>query len=280
LLNLRGIKARPHDLDAMIALRPSLVELHCSSDDLKWKTTRASYGVPLAVHVPEYSNGELLDPASLDEAARLRAQDLYVDAVYSAIGWAAAFNGRPRVVFHPGGQTVEEHARGGHEELSDALGKTVDAMKAAAGDDVEVLIENLPKVCWFNAGSWRARHMTSGVDIAEFCRWKKIGATLDLCHLHLTPHDVISEIACMKPHIRHVHYSDGRFKKDGREVYEEGLQIGEGDMPLPSYLSELAGLPGDIFGVPEIWFGHENGGSAFVEAWKRTQASVMAAAGR
>ena len=279
MINLRGIKTRPHDLDQMLALNPTLVEMHCSADDLLWKPTRSNYAVPLAVHVPEYKAGELLDPASLEEAKRLRAQDLYVDAVCAALEWAPAFTGRPRAVFHPGGQSSEEKPQDDALALASALSKTVEAMKAAAGKDVDILIENLPKVCWFNGGSWKAQHMTSGFEIAGFCRAHEIGATLDLCHLHLTPHDVVNEIRDMRPFVRHVHYSDGFFKKAGREVYEEGLQIGEGDMPLPSYLAELSGLPHDIFGVPEIWYGHENGGAAFVEAWKRTQASVLAAAG-
>lgn len=278
MINIRGIKARPHDIEAMMALSPALVELHCSADDLKW-TPSGHFGVPLAVHVPEYADGELLDPASLDEDKRLRAQELYSQAAGRAAAWARFFSGRPRVVFHPGGQTCDEKSTDKAQDLFEALGKTVTAMKTAAGADVDVLIENLPAICWFNGGSWRAQHMTSGGEIKTFCRAHKIGATLDLCHLHLTPHNVGPEIAWMRDVVKHVHYSDGRFKNGGKEVYEEGLQINDGDMPLPDYFSHLVGLPDDIYAVPEIWYGHENGGAAFVEAWKRIQTRILATAG-
>lgn len=280
MINIRGCKARPHDIDAMVTLRPSLIELHCSADDLSWRPSRL-YAVPLALHVPEYYEGELLDPASLDEAKRLRAQAIYVKAAVAAVSWSPMFRSRPRVVFHPGGQSCDEHPHGDRDALMAALGKTVDAMKAVAGDAVDVLIENLPEVCWFNGGSWKAQYMTRGTDLAEFCTWKKIGATLDLCHLHLTPHDVRAEIRAALPHVRHVHYSDGIYQVDGHAVYKEGLQIGDGDMPLRQYLSELASAGGvgddTIYAVPEIWYGHENAGAGFVKAWETLESKLESA---
>ncbi len=277
MINIRGVKARPHDIDVMAALNPSVIEMHCSADDLLWRPDRL-YGVPLAVHVPEYCGGELLDPSSLDEAKRLRAQAMYVKATVAAASWSPMFRGRPRVVFHPGSQSCDENPRGDRDALMAALGKTVDAMKVVSGDGVDVLIENLPEICWFNGGSWKAQFMTRGTDLAEFCTWKRIGATLDLCHLHLTPHDVIGEIRAALPHVRHVHYSDGIYRVDGHDVYKEGLQVGDGDMPLASYLRELLAVGGEtVYAVPEIWYGHENRGAGFVQAWKALESRMESA---
>ena len=70
MISLRGCKARPHDVDTMFGLKPSIIELHCSADDLLWRPLHL-YDVPLAVHVPEYYEGELLDPASLTNDERV-----------------------------------------------------------------------------------------------------------------------------------------------------------------------------------------------------------------
>ena len=62
-INIRGIKARPHDIDQMLTHKPSFVEIHCSAGDLDWMPQN-NYDLPFAVHVPEYTkDGRLLDPA-------------------------------------------------------------------------------------------------------------------------------------------------------------------------------------------------------------------------
>src|SRR6185295_6729864 len=169
-------------------------------------------------------------------------------------------------------------------QLTQQLAKTVDAMLEASAADAEVLIENLPSTCWFFGGSWRAQIMTSGTELAAFCIQQGIGATLDLCHLHLTPHDVEAEILAALPHVRHLHYSDARWKDAaGKDVSQEGLQIGEGDMPLERYFAHLETLAESkkerIYAVPEVWFGHENDGAAFPLAWARLRERLGAPVG-
>jgi hypothetical protein len=287
-LDIRGIKARPHDLDAMMAHQPSLVELHCSVGDLSW-FPQQRYNVPLAVHLPEFSEqGELLDPASLDEGKRMRAQTIYAGAVKRAVEWGYFFQGRPRVVFHPGGAVPEGEEGPEREALLAALSKTTTAIQQAAGEAADVLVENLPGKCWFYGGSWDSLIMTTGRDLAAFCSAQGIGATLDLCHLHLAvgpehtdpaarARAVVAEITAALPHVQHVHYSGSQvYDAAGAWVNKEGLQVGEGDAGLPDYFEALAPVLGasarEVFAVPEIWFGHERGGAGFVEAWKRAQA--------
>ena len=52
MINTKGIKARPRDLDEMMKHGPSLVELHCSVKDLDWMPKK-KYKAQLAIHLPE-----------------------------------------------------------------------------------------------------------------------------------------------------------------------------------------------------------------------------------
>lgn len=271
MVNWRGIKARPRDIDAMIAHNPSLVELHCSLSDLDWRPSR-KYDVPMVLHVPEYDPaGELLDPASTDEDKFRRAQQVYVKAAAAAAAMTPYFTGWPMVVFHPGGDSpaTADDATEKNELRYQALARTIDAMQIAAGKRVRVLLENMPRSCWFFGGSWKANIVVSGKELAALGRRYGIGVTLDLCHLYLScvelRLDYLSEVeaALASGMVRHVHYSDAR-GTDG-----EGLQIGEGDLPLTAAIDLVEKYAPGVIAVPEIWFGHENGGAAFVEAWRR-----------
>lgn len=271
MLSARGIKARPRDLEVMIAHKPDLVELHCSLSDLRWKPER-QYGLPLAVHVPEYAeSGDLLDPASMDEPRRLAAEAVYVRTVESALEWGRAFCGVPRLVLHPGGATPEnpDDSRKNRESRYEALGRTMLAMREAAGEHVDVLLENLPRSCWFYGGAWKANIILGGRELAEIGQRFGVGVTLDICHLFQACNelklDFMEELRAALPQTRHVHYSDSI----GTEG--EGLQIGEGTLPLAeAFLHMDTAFRGrEVYAVPEIWFGHECGGRAFVQAWAK-----------
>ena len=251
----------------MMTHGPSLVEMHLSVQDLSWMPERI-YNAELAIHMPEYHDGRLLDPASPDESTRQYTSQIYAQASRRGAAWAPFFRGaRPKAVFHPGGMGVEPASEGAIRLMRDQLDKTIREMKEAAGEDVEILIENLPAHCWFFGGDWIANIFTSGRELAEACEKHGIGATLDLCHLFLAAndrkYDVMDEIRAAKPYVRHVHYSDAR------GIDGEGLQIGSGDMPLSQYLAELADL--NVKAVPEIWYGHEYEGAGFVTAWKEAE---------
>lgn len=265
MLNVRGIKARPHDLETMLDHKPSLVEMHCSVDDLKWEPTRR-YDLPLAVHLPEYHEGRLVDPAALGETERQAAANLYAEAVRRAAAWAPAFAGKPKVVFHPGGMSV--NLLGGRDVLRARaqLDKTIAAMTAAAGAGVEVLVENLPAHCWFFGGEWLANLATTPEAMASICREHEIGMTLDLCHLYLASQaqsfDVDEAVERLAPYTRHVHYS-GAKGVDG-----EGLALSdpENAFDFGRAVAPLRAL--DVTAVPEVWFGHEQAGAGFAQAWK------------
>lgn len=279
-LKLRGIKARPHDLRAMLAHGPSLVELHCSVDDLQWSPSGLQSGsVPLAVHLPEFHHGRLLDPAALEEGLREDAASVYVEGVKAAARWGVHFPAaRPKVVFHPGGNSVEKYSPAQAARARTQLLKTVGAMQQAArecGGTVEVLVENLPAHCWFFNGDWLASMATQPGDLVTLCAEMDLGLTLDLCHLYLASQehgfDPYAAVQVLKPLVRHVHYSGAK------GVAEEGLQVGEGDFDVARALALLADV--DAAAVPEIWYGHEDNGAKFLEAWSRVEQALTAPAG-
>jgi len=280
MLNLKGIKARPHDIDLMVRRKPSLVEMHCTVQDLNWMPAR-KFGCGLALHIPEYQTGgtgggRLLDPASLDEQKRKDAEVIYVQAAGRAAAWAPFFSqeltGKPKVVFHPGGMDITQWEQSRKDEAVLQLGKTIQAMKKAAGDKVEILLENMPTTCWFFSGNWFENIVTDCAQLRSICEAHSIGATLDLCHLHLASKadgfDPIADIKHIKALVQHVHYSDAEGDSG------EGLQIGEGEMDIAAYFRPIMDL--DVVAVPEIWFGHENGGYGFTEAWRRTEELLKA----
>ncbi|MBS3927795.1 MAG: TIM barrel protein [Sphingomonadales bacterium] len=272
MLNVRGIKARPRDLHEMMAHKPSLVEMHCSVDDLLW-TPPSTYDAPLAVHLPEYDKGDLVDAASLNETKRRAAEDLYCMAVRKAVQWAPHFaNCKPKIVFHPGGMDVDVFTQSQIDDARSQLGRTIESMVAAAGNEADILIENVPRHCWFFGGDWIANLGVDVKQMAEICTTHKIGMTLDLCHLYLASQamkfDVSEAVSLVKEHVRHIHYS-GAKGMDG-----EGLAIDDpaNTFDLGSELQRLRDI--DAVAVPEIWFGHENGGAGFVKAWASAEQAL------
>jgi len=269
-LNLRGIKARPLDIDAMMAHGPSLVEMHCSVDDLEWEP-KVARDVGLAVHLPEYHKGHLIDPASLNESERQATADIYSHAVERAASWALFFKGEAKIVFHPGGMSVRGLSLKDAARARLQLDKTISAMQCAALGNVEILIENVPRHCWFFGGEWLAGLGTRPEEIESICKDNGLKMTLDLCHLYLASQaekfDMDEAVARLKPLVRHIHYS-GAKGVDG-----EGLAIDdpEGEFLAAAALAGLADV--DATAVPEIWFGHEKNGAGFVEAWRAVESS-------
>lgn len=268
-LNLRGIKARPRDLDEMIALKPALVELHCSVADFDWMPTK-QYDIPLAIHLPEYdAEGGLFDIASLNSQQRVESAAFYARAIRCGIAWAPFFKGKPKIVFHPGGFSLEPYTSKQKDAANLALDTSITTMcRVNSAGLVDILVENLPGKCWHFGGDWIGNIGTSGKEIKTICKDHGIDATLDLCHLYLAAnkygYNVEREIEAMLENVKHVHYSDAE------GTGGEGLEIGKGTMPIKELTAHIIHL--DAVAVPEIWFGHLNGGIKFIEAWRQMEA--------
>lgn len=259
----RGLKARPHDIDAVMKLEPQLIEIHASSEDLEKKIT-GQYDIPLVVHFPEYDGTDLLDPASEDEKARLKAEGFYQRALEKTREWAKHFRGTPKAIIHPGGWSSEPVTK---SYLRDALyGNFHRTWSSFNATGVDLLVENMPPQPWFYGGQWYCSIFMDPRETRDFCIGNGYGLCLDICHAFLycnyvTNIKIMDFIKQVRPVLAHAHVSDAR------GVDGEGVQIGEGEMPLGEIFAYLKNI--QIGVVPEIWLGHKDGMQGFKTAWER-----------
>lgn len=258
----RGYKARPHDIEEVMMLNPEIIELHASDTDLL-KKIEGKYDVPVVVHLPEYEGKTLLDPASTNERDRLKAVKFFKDSLSVVREWGEHFKGSPKAIIHPGGWSVEPLKPWECDGLYNSLAQSISEFNL---DGIDFLIENMPPAPWFYGGQWYSNILKNPTDCRNFCTGG-IGFCFDICHAFLYCNDMGSItmqefMSIVRPIIGHVHFSDAR------GVDGEGLQIGEGDMPLKDIFRYLNPL--NVGAVSEIWQQHKDGLAGMIEAWKRT----------
>lgn len=264
----KGIKARPHDLAQVMTLNPELIEIHASSEDLS-KTIEGQYDVPLVVHFPEYDGTELLDPASDDENKRLQAETFYQRALDKTREWATHFRGTPKAILHPGGWSSEPvtktYIRNG---LYDNFHRTWSAFNRKG---IDLLVENMPPFPIYYGGMWNSSIFMDPRETRDYAIGNGYGVCVDVCHAalycnHIKNINIMDFIKHLRPVMAHAHISDAT------GVAGEGIQIGEGEMPLAEIINYLN--PIQIGVVPEVWFGHRDNFQGFKLAWERLNAMV------
>jgi N-acetylneuraminate synthase len=264
--NLRrpwGLKARFHDLEAILSLKPRVVEMHFSEDDVDFPFTppAAPYGQRLIVHAPEFSKQRLMDLCSLNDELRESSIALIQRTIDKAALLRPHFSGPASVVIHVGGMTMDEPVFDTRAMLDRAL----EAFKRFRTNGIILLPENLPPRPWYLGGQWCQNVFIHSEEMAEFCKELGLGMTLDICHaqLYCTAYhrDLIQYVRTCLPYVRHLHLSDAS------GIDGEGLQIGEGVVPWSEILDLLSGS--DFTWVPEIWSGHLHNAAGFVEALSR-----------
>lgn len=265
----RGIKARPHDLDKVLALNPELIEIHASSEDLS-KSLDGQHPIPLVVHLPEYDGSDLMDPASIDDKKRLKAVTFYNRALDVARAWGQHFKGTPKVIMHPGGWSSEPVRSFDKPHLYAQFSASMIDLNM---NGIDFLVENMPPNPFFYGGQWHCSIFMDPRECLDYCSGNGWGFCLDVCHAYLwcnhmeMPDKIMNFIRKVRPIIAHVHISDAK------DVAGEGLQIGEGTMPLKEIIRYLE--PIQIGVVPEIWFGHRDDFSGFKIAWERLNAMLI-----
>lgn len=260
----KGLKARPHDMAAVIELKPELVEIHASAEDLDKNIEGAFPNLPLVVHFPEYEGQELLDPASLDERKRVRAVAFYKKALDTTRRWGAQFKGTPKAIIHPGGQTIEPVNRLEKAAMYDAFAASWRELNSTG---VDFLVENMPPQPWFYGGQWHCNIFLDPRECLDQCTGNGYGFCLDVCHAQLWCNWMGGEanlgayMRKVRPVTAHVHISDAK------GVDGEGIQINEGMMNFKEIFDTLGHL--QIGFVPEVWLGHKDGMAGFKTAWER-----------
>jgi sialic acid synthase SpsE/sugar phosphate isomerase/epimerase len=262
-----GLKARFHDLNEVLALKPQLVELHFSEEDLTaaWDPPPERLPQQLAVHALEFSEQRLIDFSSPDEAWRDRSIELVQQTINRADELGRHFTGPVQVIIHVGGMSMDQPA----SNTETLMARSVEAFRHLDARGTVLLPENLPPRPWYLGGQWFQNLWTHPQHMIELCQETGLGMTLDVSHaqLHceLAGEDLNDFVERCLPYTRHFHFADAS------GIDREGLQVGEGVIDWDSLLGLLADE--DFTWVPEIWSGHLNGHEGFVHAVNRLAAT-------
>jgi N-acetylneuraminate synthase len=198
-----------------------------------------------------------LDPASEDLKILRTSRETLKRAVALTAELGKSFGGKPKLVVHPGGITLEKHAN-----PKKLLSIFKESLEEIASDEVEILPENLPPRPWVFGGEWVGNIFQAADEIKGFLKETGHSMCLDTSHLALACNaqglNLTDEIGKLKDETRHLHISDGA------GLGEEGLQIGEGSVDWKAVMQQLAGYKQTM--VPEIWQGHLHSGRGFLQA--------------
>lgn len=253
-----GVKSRFHEIEDIISHFPKIIffEFHLSDKDLSFNFPLRKFSQSFYFHAPEYNYRSIVDLCSLDDRVWRSSIDIIQKTLDKARGLAASFSGRPAVILHVGGITSGEVDKSETARMKERL---ILAFSKLDKSGVDILPENMPPFGWFFGGERNINIFVRADDITGFCREFNLKMCFDFSHAWLACEhsgesypDYIRKCA---PFIRHLHVADGL------GVREEGLQIGEGDIPFKDALKVLAesvSSPSDISWVPEIWHGHIN----------------------
>jgi len=268
--NLRrrwGLKARFHDLAEVQAMKPELVELHFSEDDIghPFIAPEQPFEQQLVVHAPEFAGQRLLDLCSADPAVRTVARDLIQATIDRTAELGRHFaGGTPAVVIHVGGMSMDEPQL----DIDEQLQRAADAFRSLDDRGLTLLPENLPPRPWYFGGQWFQNAFTHPDHLVSFCTELGLGCTLDISHAQLwcahSGMPLQEFVDRTLPIARHLHLADAA------GIDDEGLQIGEGVIDWRALLEQLERA--DFTWVPEIWSGHLHQHRGFVHAINRISA--------
>lgn len=267
-----GLPTRIDDLDDMSKIGVKTIEFHLTDGDLVNNFILSKkYKHNLIVHCPEYANKDnLVDLCSIEEYVRKISIET-IKKVIKLTDKASkyfAYNGRPKIVIHPGGMFKQFTTTGedgftfiepAHQELLNRLSAGLYEVKE---ENVEILLENMPPFPWYFGGQWRHTAFMDPYEIAQYCKENSYRICLDVSHAalycNLKEFELKKFIKIVLPYTAHVHISDAA------GIDGEGLPIGEGDINFKEVFKALDGYK-EAFTV-EIWQGHKFGGFGFTRA--------------
>lgn len=266
-----GCVVRYRDCEAIAAWGPHLLEFHLTDYDLDHGAPPArQFPGRVALHVPEYYHGMLLDLCALDESTRQASVAVVRRSLAQARDLRALFpehQGPVPVIVHPGGMSYEEPALD-QEALLTNLRRSLEELADETG--VELLLENIAPFPWYFGGQWYHNVFVAPEEIAAFAAQWGGRLCFDLSHAqlycNLTGRDILDFIALLKPYMAHLHLADS----SGTDA--EALQFGEGMTDLPAVMRALAEVDAPV--IPEIWLGHLNGGEGFLVGLMKLKAAI------
>lgn len=265
-----GYVARFRDMFEMLALKPHCIEFHFTDHDLDETFPGGEYSQSMIVHAPEFWGRTLVDLCTDHETQRRDSVKLIQMAIDRARDMAPHFQGKPKVIVHPGAMHIDRQIHD-TKKLADNLLRSVGELNC---DGVEMLIENLPPRPWYFGGQWTTSYFMDAAEILEYCEKTGNKICYDICHHKLYCNwahvSQIDQFETLIPHVAHLHISDAA------GIDGEGLQIGDGNVDFQTFFRQIEGRFNGTM-VPEIWRGHQNGGAAFVTAIARLSRECEAA---
>ena len=256
-----GFTVRFRDYKELMVHKPQLLEFHFTDADLDEKYTGDDYDMPLVVHAPEFWERTLVDLCAKDEKQRVDSVALIQKSVNQARNMAKHFKGRPKVIVHTGGMTLDQSIRD-NRPLYDKLSRSVEQIDS---EGVEILLENLPPHPWYFGGQWITNAFMDAKEICDFIIPRKLNICFDTSHSKLYCNwahiDFYEQVKTLLPYTHHLHISDGS-GLDG-----EGLQIGDGNIDWVRFFHLTKDYRGTM--IPEIWRGHQHSGQGFILAIQR-----------
>lgn len=256
-----GFKARFHDLDALMRYRPRVVELHLTDEDLNQPfTPPRRYDQELFLHAPDYAFRSLVNLCSEHASQRDASIAIIQRTIDRAKELARHFQGRPTIIVHVGGMSLEPLA-----DAQPLLARLRESLGQLQRDGVEVLLENLPPRPWYFGGQYVSNVFMDAHEVVKVCGELGFGACFDVSHAQLycnmTGQTLRAYIEVIRPLTKHLHLADAH------GIDGEGLQIHDGEVDFQEVLAAFRGR--DVSLVPEIWRGHQRGGEGFLIALER-----------
>jgi len=186
-----------------------------------------------------------------------KSTELVQKAIDKTISLGNHFNGKPTIIVHPGGYSLNQLDNAKillmKEKLYDSISK-LDTSR------VNFLLENMPPYGWFFGGRWDSNIFLESSEILSYCKETNSKICFDVCHSQLYCNKVglslLDEMKKLEMYISHYHLSDAE------GVEGEGLQFGEGDLPFSKVIPLLNKYNDRSFAV-EVWKGHEQNGKGF-----------------
>ncbi|PMB02577.1 hypothetical protein CEN49_25280 [Fischerella thermalis CCMEE 5273] len=266
----RGVVVRLKDIDEMIAgQKVDYVEVHYAASDLDKVDSCKDYDLDLVVHLPEYSDGVLLDLCSHDEQLRKYSIEVINHVMEKARRLKPHFkrlSGDLKFVTHPGSLTYPHP----DENPSEQYALFLDSLKQLDSSGLEVLVENMTPFAWFLDKDWAPKQGMSNSfmdaeELSIFLNTHKYNMCFDVCHAKLycnyAGKDLYTFMRTIRPYVKHFHFSDCT------GIDGEGLQVGEGEINWQEVCEVFSDYS---YGwTPEIWNGHHDHGKKFYEAHEK-----------
>jgi sialic acid synthase SpsE/endonuclease IV len=269
-LSVWGIVVRLHDINSLIYLKPSFVEVHLTWRDIKQKNLEIYnqfYNFGLTVHAPEYIENDILLDLTTDDDYVYNASIKHLSSVVQLTNKLSKqftllpnFDKKTPLVIHPGG-----HFRVSSRETREyRYARLKQALNNIEWGETFPLVENLPPFPWYYGGQYHNMIFMDPHEINEFCESTGYSICLDISHAALYCNDNGINLSSFVSKV--IKYSKYLHISDAEGTSNEGLQIGKGtiDFSLLRYLFKTKGGENTPMPfIPEIWQGHVNKGAGF-----------------